>query len=308
MDANISKLDIPQPFFMFINHEEISDVLINYAESDENFTLFRPIISCRHQETDDNKSLFKLVLKDKTTHTISTKLIVAADGIASNMAKQFEIEREAFRYDRALAVLFSNEYQADSENNLRTYLTDRGIVTMIPRAKGGCKIGLTIDRSEVKEWKKMDPDDHRKFIGSLVNQYKDLQMVSAGIYPPSMIMAKNWTKDNMVLIGDACHGLHPGRSQGMNTTIKCIDQLVTLLPEPENITQKTVIKSLETYQAQMRNEINHLLHSNHQMGLSMDRFDKEQKLKEIHKYIELEKNQKKGVTYRMNSAGYGINH
>ena len=94
----------------------------------------------------------------------------------------------------------------------------------------------------------------------------------------------------------------------MNTTIKCIDQLVTLLPEPENITQKTVIKSLETYQAQMRNEINHLLHSNHQMGLSMDRFDKEQKLKEIHKYIELEKNQKKGVTYRMNSAGYGINH
>ena len=308
MDANVSKLDIPQPFFMFINHEEISDVLINYAESDENFTLFRPIISCRHQETDDNKSLFKLVLKDKTTHTISTKLIVAADGIASNMAKQFEIEREAFRYDRALAVLFSNEYQADSENNLRTYLTDRGIVTMIPRAKGGCKIGLTIDRSEIKEWKKMGPDDHRKFIGSLVNQYKDLQMVSAGIYPPSMIMAKNWTKDNMVLIGDACHGLHPGRSQGMNTTIKCIDQLVTLLPEPENITQKTVIKSLETYQDQMRNEINHLLHSNHQMGLSMDKFDKEQKLKEIHKYIELEKNQKKGVTYRMNSAGYGINH
>ncbi|HIF20222.1 MAG TPA: hypothetical protein EYQ72_07135 [Gammaproteobacteria bacterium] len=137
-------------------------------------------MSCRHQETDDNKSLFKLVLKDKTTHTISTKLIVAADGIASNMAKQYEIEREAFRYDRALAVLFSNEYQADSEYNLRTYLTDKGIVTMIPRAKGGCKIGLTIDRSEIKEWKKMGPDDHRKFIGSLVNQYKDLQMVSAG--------------------------------------------------------------------------------------------------------------------------------
>ncbi len=304
MDANVSKLDIPQPFFMFINHEEISDVLINYAESDENFTLFRPIISCRHQETDDNKSLFKLVLKDKTTHTISTKLIVAADGIASNMAKQFEIEREAFRYDRALAVLFSNEYQADSENNLRTYLTDRGIVTMIPRAKGGCKIGLTIDRSEVKEWKKMGPDDHRKFIGSLVNQYKDLQMVSAGIYPPSMIMAKNWTKDNMVLIGDACHGLHPGRSQGMNTTIKCINELVKLLPKPSNFNQQEVMASLEAYQNLMIGGINDLLESNHRMGLAMDKFDKQQKEAEINNYIELEKNQQKGLAYRMNSAGY----
>ena len=278
--------------------------MVNHAKSDENFTLFRPIISCRHQETDDNKSLFKLVLKDKTTHTISTKLIVAADGIASNMAKQYEIERKAFRYDRALAVLFSNEYQADSEYNLRTYLTDKGIVTMIPRAKGGCKIGLTIDRSEIKEWKKMGPDDHRKFIGSLVNQYKDLQMVSAGIYPPSMIMAKNWTKDNMVLIGDACHGLHPGRSQGMNTTIKCINELVKLLPKPSNFNQQEVMASLEAYQNLMIGGINDLLESNHRMGLAMDKFDKQQKEAEINNYIELEKNQQKGLAYRMNSAGY----
>ena len=307
MDANVSKLHIPQPFFMFINHEEISNVFINYAQSDDNFTLFRPIISCLHQVTDDKESLFEITLKDKTTRTISTKLIVAADGVASNMAKTFDIERKAFRYNRALAVLFSDEYQPDSENNLRTYLTNRGIVTMIPRAKGGCKIGLTISRDEVKDWKKMKAADYTKFIGNLVPKYKSLSMFSAGIYPPTMIMAKRWIKDNLVLLGDACHGLHPGRSQGMNTSIKCINELVKLLPKPSNFNQQEVMASLEAYQNLMMGGVNDLLESNHRMGLAMDKFDEQQKEAEINNYIELEKNQQKGLTYRMNSAGYSLN-
>jgi len=307
MDANVSKLDIPQPFFMFINHEDISEVFIKFASKDDNFSIFRPIINCQHISTNDDESLFKLVLKDETEHTISTKLVVGADGIASNITKKFELERETFRYNRALAVLFSKEYQADSHNNLRTYLTDRGIVTMIPRANGGCKIGLTIDRNEVKEWKKMSDDDYTKFISSLVPEYKSLPMYSAGIYPPSMIIAKRWIKDNLVLIGDACHGLHPGRSQGMNTTIKCIDQLVKLLPKGIDFNKQQVTEALKTYQNIMKGEINHLLESNHKMGLAMDKFDRESKVAEINKYIELEKNQKKGIIYRMNSAGYGIN-
>ena len=204
-------------------------------------------------------------------------------------------------------MLFSKEYQTDSHNNLRTYLTDRGIVTMIPRAKGGCKIGLTIDRNEVKEWKKMSDNDYTKFIGSLVPEYKSLPMFSAGIYPPSMIIAKRWIKDNLVLIGDACHGLHPGRSQGMNTTIKCIDQLVKLLPKESDFNKQQVTEALETYQSIMKNKIKHLLESNHKMGLAMDTFDRQSKVAEINKYIELEKDQEKGFTYRMNSAGYGVN-
>ena len=307
MDANVSKLDIPQPFFMFINHEDISDVFLKFASNDENFSLYRPIINCQHVSTDNNESLYQLILKDKTEHTISTKLVVGADGVASNVARKFELERETFRYKRALAVLFSQDYEADSENNLRTYLTDRGIVTMIPRSKGGCKIGLTIDRNEGKEWKKMSDQDYTNFIGSLVTEYKSLPMYSAGIYPPSMIIAKRWTKDNLVLIGDACHGLHPGRSQGMNTTIKCIDELVRLLPEPKSFNKSEITNSLEIYQKIMKGEINYLLESNHKMGLAMDNFDKKSKAAEIKKYIELEKNQKKGITYRMNSAGYGVN-
>ena len=306
MDANVSKLDIPQPFFMFINHEDISEVFLKFASKDENFSLYRPIINCQHVSTDHDESLYQLILKDKTELTIATKLVVGADGVASNIARKSELERQTLRYERALAVLFSEDYEADSENNLRTYLTDRGIVTMLPRSKGGCKIGLTIDRNEVKEWKKMSNEDYTNFIGSLVPEYKLLPMYSAGIYPPSMIIAKRWTKDNLVLIGDACHGLHPGRSQGMNTTIKCIDELVKLLPEYTDFNKQRVAEVLEIYQKKMQGEISHLLQSNHKMGLAMDKFDRKSKIAEIKKYVELEQDQEKGINYRMNSAGYGV--
>ena len=306
MDANVSKLDIPQPFFMFINHEDISEVFLKFASKDENFGLYRPIINCQHVSTDNDESLYQLILKDKTELTIATKLVVGADGVASNIARKSELERETFRYEKALAVLFSKDYEADSNNNLRTYLTDRGIVTMIPRSKGGCKIGLTIDRNEVKEWKKMSDQDYTNFIGSLVPEYKSLMMYSAGIYPPSMIIAKRWTKDNLVLIGDACHGLHPGRSQGMNTTIKCIDELVKLLPVCTGFNKQSVTEALEIYQNKMQEEISRLLQSNHKMGLAMDKFNRKSKIEEIKKYVELEKDQEKGINYRMNSAGYGV--
>ena len=306
MDANVSKLDIPEPYFMFMNHEDISGVFVSAAEENQNFSFMCPIDSCAHIETNDEESVFEIKSKDGAIKTVATKMIMIADGVASNMGRYFKFERTSFRYERALAVLFSDEYKADDFNNLRTYLTDRGIVTMIPRAKGGCKIGLTINRDEIKSWKKMSPEEYQDFIGQLVPTYKNLKMYSAGIYPPSMIIAENWSKENIVLIGDACHGLHPGRSQGMNTTIKCVDHLLGLLPPKESFEKKSVAKSLEQYQKEMKSNINELLEANHSMGLSMDSFDRKSKVDEIEKFKLLEQNKEAGHNYRMKSAGYGV--
>ena len=306
MDANVSKLNIPEPYFMFMNHEDISGVFVSAAEENQNFSFMCPIVSCAHIETNDEESVFEIKSKDGAIQTVATKMIMIADGVASNMGRYFKFERTSFRYERALAVLFSDEYKADDFNNLRTYLTDRGIVTMIPRAKGGCKIGLTINRDEIKSWKKMSPEEYQDFIGQLVPTYKNLKMYSAGIYPPSMIIAENWSKENIVLIGDACHGLHPGRSQGMNTTIKCVDHLLGLLPPKESFEKKSVAKSLEQYQKEMKSNINELLEANHSMGLSMDSFDRKSKIDEIEKFKLLEQNKEAGHNYRMKSAGYGV--
>ena len=65
MDANVSKLDIAEPYFMFMNHEDISGVFISAAEENQNFSFICPIVSCAHIETKDEESIFEIKSKDK---------------------------------------------------------------------------------------------------------------------------------------------------------------------------------------------------------------------------------------------------
>ena len=50
MDANVSKLNIPEPYFMFMNHEDISGVFVSAAAENQNFSFMCPIVSCAHIE------------------------------------------------------------------------------------------------------------------------------------------------------------------------------------------------------------------------------------------------------------------
>jgi len=304
MNANVSKLNIPHPYFLYLNHENISEVFLKLASEDTNFKLLRPIFKWNHIETNSNGSLFTVKLRDKTELNIKTKLIVGADGIASHVSKSFGFTRKTYRYERALAVLFSDEYILDAENNLKTYITDQGIVAMIPRVGGGCKIGIIIDRQDVKIWKKLSNSELSKKISNLVPEYKDLKVSYGGIYPPTMISNEKWVKNNLVLIGDACHGLHPGRSQGMNTSIKCIDSLIKNLPSKDRFQSKEIFKSLKSYETTVKPMIDDILDRNHKIGLGIDKFDKETKIKEINLYKKLQRNNHSSYKYRMNSAGY----
>ena len=50
-----------------------------------------------------------------------------------------------------------------------------------------------------------------------------------GIYPVTSTNAERWSEANLVLLGDACNTLHPGRSQGMNVAMRAAHRLVQLL-------------------------------------------------------------------------------
>ena len=139
----------------------------------------------------------------------------------------------------------------------------------------------------------------------MVPEYKDLKVSYGGIYPPTMISNEKWIKDNIVLIGDACHGLHPGRSQGMNTSIKSIDSLIENLPSKDKFQSKEIFKSLKSYEISVKPMIDDILDKNHKIGLGIDKFDKEIMKKEINLYKQIQQNNDSSYKYRMNSAGYG---
>ena len=90
----------------------------------------------------------------------------------------------------------------------------------------------------------------------------------------------------------------------MNTSIKCIDSLIKNLPSKDRFQSKEIFKSLKSYETTVKPMIDDILEKNHKIGLGIDKFDKETKIKEINLYKKLQRNNHSSYKYRMNSAGY----
>jgi 2-polyprenyl-6-methoxyphenol hydroxylase-like FAD-dependent oxidoreductase len=99
----------------------------------------------------------------------------------------------------------------------------------------------------------------------------------AGIYPVAMVNAARWVKDNVVLLGDACHALHPGRSQGMNVALRTVERLSELLHAPGGATvpgdPRRLGELLEEFESGLKPAIDARLAENHAWGLEMDRME-----------------------------------
>ena len=91
---------------MFMNHEDISGVFVSAAEENQNFSFMCPIVSCSHIETNDEESLFEIKSKDGTITTVATKMIMIADGVASNMGRYFNFERTSFQIRESIGSAF----------------------------------------------------------------------------------------------------------------------------------------------------------------------------------------------------------
>ncbi|NIQ22970.1 MAG: hypothetical protein GTN92_11470, partial [Pseudomonas stutzeri] len=73
------------------------------------------------------------------------------------------------------------------------------------------KIGFPVLRDSVAEWRRAGPAGWAEYLAEHVPALAGIEPELAGVYPVAMVNASRWTAGNAVLLGDACHALHPGR-------------------------------------------------------------------------------------------------
>ena len=108
-----------------------------------------------------------------------------------------------------------------------------------------------------------------------------------------------------MLIGDACHALHPARSQGMNITIRCIDELVRQLPiDGESLERCELPAALARFETAVRPGVERELASNHRAGQEMDNPERRSFEPLIEKLQQLQSSKEKLLAYAYGAAGY----
>ncbi len=307
LDSSVAELDLPHPYFLFLDHEKIGETLLQRALEARNVSIERPIRNWWRENDDTERIVIRVGKADGGEMIVAARILVGADGRSSRVRKVFGFAAELHRYRRPIVVLFGRRPARDPANRLEVYLNDTQMVAVIPRTGGGSKIGVPVDPEDLPEWRNASQGALRRKLEALAPQLDVSEIRYADVYPPIYLRAEDWVSDNVVLIGDACHAMHPARSQGMNVAIRCVDQLANTLKQcAVPLRYDDVRRSLSDYESALRPLIDAMLEKNHEAGLAMDRSGADDYRRTCESLKGVESNPKLNAAFAMNAAGYPI--
>lgn len=270
LDGAVDDLAIPHPYYLYLNHEKISDVFLTAAAENPGFQLIRP---ASFQSLDDSGGEAEAVITgaDGQSFRIRAGLIVGADGRGSRVRSAAGIENMRYDYKNPIAVIFAESDFQDLRNDLVAYECDCGSVLVVPRTGGGWKLGVPVPKSDMKFWQKAKPQEIIEWFGSRIPDIQFRNPSAVTFYPVQMVSAQEWVSGSVVVIGDACHAMHPARGQGMNIALRCVDALATTLEGcGDNPSGAALRQSARDYEAGTAPQIHAIEEENHRQGILMD--------------------------------------
>ena len=300
----VTGLDIPHPYFLYVNHETIARLFLDAAQSAATTAVLRPIRNWWLEDDDGESRIVRIGLADGRDRRVRATLVVGADGRNSRLRRAAGIAATTHAYERGIAVLFATPCFDNPGNDLQVFV-DATTTSAIPRADGRCKIGVPVAREHFRRWRNADAGALAAELRLLAPGLAIDSPRLADIYAPVQLQADRWTVAGAVIVGDACHALHPARSQGMNIAIRCVDRLAGLLQSVDSRpARRQVTAVLAEYEQQMKPVVDGLLRDNHAAALQMDDDDPDCGANVIESLEALARDPGARRRYALRSAGY----
>ncbi len=268
--GSVDELDIPHPYYLYLNHEKISDVFLAAAAENPHFKLLRPA-SFRTLEQHSGGAVATIRDPDGRSIRVEAGLVVGADGRGSRVRTAAGIESDQHDYQKPIAVFFAPRPDQDPRNDLVAYACEYGMVILVPRTGNICKLGIPVPADDVKFWQTADSKEVSGWIAEHIPGLRLRDISPATFYPVRMIRARAWCRGNVVLMGDACHAMHPARGQGLNIAVRCVEELAGELEKcGDNPQAEALCKAAGNYEAHTAPQVRPILEENHRQGLLMD--------------------------------------
>jgi 2-octaprenyl-6-methoxyphenol hydroxylase len=229
----------PAPWMMHFDHAEIEEGAMGQMVEDRHLRraiLDRLNASDRITHLSEQEVIAQspdangITLTLASGQTVTSRMVVGADGRASGTAQRAGISRTGWGYGQT-AVVCAVEHEKPHGGVAHQFFMPNGPLAILP---------LTESRSSIV-WSETDtraamlaqlPDDAfldelRPAFGSFLGQ-----IGLAGqrfTYPLNLTLADSMIGERLALIGDAAHGVHPIAGQGLNAGLRDVAALADVL-------------------------------------------------------------------------------
>jgi 2-octaprenyl-6-methoxyphenol hydroxylase len=153
--------------------------------------------------------------------SISTRLLVAADGTESSLRDSLGIAVERHDYAQTLFVASVQPARAHADTAYERF-TDSGPVALLPRADGSCGSICTVASERADQVAGLDDEEYRELLqerfGWRLGRLGRVGQRSA--YRLQRVVAQAVVAPRAVLVGNAAQTVHPIGAQGFNLGLR----------------------------------------------------------------------------------------
>lgn len=152
--------------------------------------------------------------------TMQASRVIGADGTHSTVRQLLNIPTEKIDYQQSALVTIT-ELQRDHHQIAYERFQNSGAIAMLPLTDKKVATIWTDSREYIAELMKLNDSE---FLSTLQKQFgyrlgRFLQTGKRAFYPLHMVLAKEHRQQNVMLIGNALHTLHPIAAQGLNLAL-----------------------------------------------------------------------------------------
>ncbi len=217
--------------------DETGPVLWNAVKSFENIITFCPnkIIKIDSLEEPQKSGKITVLLADtkknkeqKTTAKgLSAKLLIAADGTFSNLAKMAGIKTERTSYSQQ-AIIANISTEKSHNNKAFERFTQEGPLALLPLTRNRMSLVWCQNEEHCQRTMKLDDETFRselqKSFGFRLGKINRVGERSS--YPLSLHLPEKNYSGRTLLLGNSAHTLHPIAGQGFNIGLRDVASLV----------------------------------------------------------------------------------
>lgn len=171
-----------------------------------------------------------LIGQGEAAETVSTRLVVAADGADSALRERAGIDSVQTDY-RQTAIVTNVTPQLPHHNVAYERFTDSGPLAVLPMPEGRCAVVWTVASEQADAVMALDDDDFLEQLQARFGQRlgRLLRVGRRQSWPLRLLSARRPVADRLALVGNAIHTLHPIAGQGFNLGARDVAALAEVL-------------------------------------------------------------------------------